>query len=101
MMLFFLTVCILRNRKSNWKEYREALALLKEFQQEYKATVKASGMGSETSIKSKASASSSQSQRPLRLSAIRDLLTSGHQELESESTEESTSLVSNEEVQGL
>ncbi|XP_060538727.1 uncharacterized protein LOC117676426 [Pantherophis guttatus] len=32
-------VCILRRRKENWREYREALELLKEFQRDYKATV--------------------------------------------------------------
>ncbi|XP_058042039.1 X-ray radiation resistance-associated protein 1 [Ahaetulla prasina] len=32
-------VCILRRRKENWREYREALELLKEFQRNYKATV--------------------------------------------------------------
>ncbi|XP_077197289.1 X-ray radiation resistance-associated protein 1 isoform X2 [Paroedura picta] len=32
-------VCILRQKKSNWREYREALALLKDFRKRYKATV--------------------------------------------------------------
>ncbi|KAL8191332.1 UNVERIFIED_CONTAM: hypothetical protein K2H54_072246 [Gekko kuhli] len=32
-------VCILRKKKSNWREYREALALLKDFRKKYKATV--------------------------------------------------------------
>ncbi|KAG8137131.1 hypothetical protein E2320_005674, partial [Naja naja] len=37
----FPSVCILRRRKENWREYREALELLKEFQKDYKSTVAA------------------------------------------------------------
>ncbi|XP_066475537.1 X-ray radiation resistance-associated protein 1 [Tiliqua scincoides] len=58
-------VCILRRRKSNWREYREALALLKEFQQEYKTTVAACGMGSESRITGKAGTSQSRTLRGL------------------------------------
>uniref|UniRef100_A0ABM5FVS8 X-ray radiation resistance-associated protein 1 n=1 Tax=Pogona vitticeps TaxID=103695 RepID=A0ABM5FVS8_9SAUR len=32
-------VCVLRKKKENWRQYREALALLKEFREEYKVTV--------------------------------------------------------------
>ncbi|XP_061485099.1 X-ray radiation resistance-associated protein 1 isoform X2 [Rhineura floridana] len=32
-------VCILRQKKDNWREYREALALLQEFRKEYRAAV--------------------------------------------------------------
>ncbi|KAM3837438.1 X-ray radiation resistance-associated protein 1 isoform 2-T2 [Vipera latastei] len=32
-------VCVLRRRKENWREYREALELLKEFQKDYKSEV--------------------------------------------------------------
>ncbi|KAJ7320626.1 hypothetical protein JRQ81_020137 [Phrynocephalus forsythii] len=32
-------VCVLRKRKENWREYRQALALLKEFREEYRGTV--------------------------------------------------------------
>lgn len=36
-MLF--AVCVLRRKKSNWREYREALALLKEFREQYRLAV--------------------------------------------------------------
>lgn len=38
-MLPLFAACVLRKKKANWREYREAIALLKEFRQEYKATV--------------------------------------------------------------
>ncbi|XP_070605514.1 X-ray radiation resistance-associated protein 1 isoform X2 [Erythrolamprus reginae] len=40
-------VCVLRRRKENWREYREALELLKEFQKDYKCTVAVSNEESE------------------------------------------------------
>ncbi|KAM6447715.1 X-ray radiation resistance-associated protein 1 isoform 2-T3 [Liasis olivaceus] len=41
-------VCILRRKKGNWREYREALELLKEFQEEYKSVVATCNMISES-----------------------------------------------------
>ncbi|XP_048348923.1 X-ray radiation resistance-associated protein 1 [Sphaerodactylus townsendi] len=38
-------VCVLRRKKANWREYREALALLKDFRKKYKAAEVASAEG--------------------------------------------------------
>ncbi|XP_062983823.1 X-ray radiation resistance-associated protein 1-like [Elgaria multicarinata webbii] len=46
-------VCILRRKKENWREYREALALLKEFRKNYKATVASCNLAGESKSMSK------------------------------------------------
>ncbi|XP_039211813.1 X-ray radiation resistance-associated protein 1 isoform X2 [Crotalus tigris] len=50
-------VCVLRRRKENWREYREALELLKEFQKDYK---------SEVAIRNKIGESRTAGQDPVR-----------------------------------
>ncbi|XP_060091338.1 X-ray radiation resistance-associated protein 1 [Heteronotia binoei] len=67
-------VCILRKKKSNWREYREALLLLKDFRKKYKAAVTTTKKGSSTHKKQSGMVKQSQTQT---LTSLTEVKTSG------------------------
>nr|XP_034970637.1 X-ray radiation resistance-associated protein 1 [Zootoca vivipara]XP_034970638.1 X-ray radiation resistance-associated protein 1 [Zootoca vivipara] len=63
-------VCILRRKKENWREYRQALAMLKEFRQEYKAAVASCNKQVESKPISKKGTSAEEMSQSLMLEAL-------------------------------
>ncbi|XP_033001716.1 X-ray radiation resistance-associated protein 1 [Lacerta agilis] len=63
-------VCILRRKKDNWREYRQALSMLKEFRKEYKAAVASCNNQVESKAISKKGTSAEEQSQNLMLEAL-------------------------------
>ncbi|CAI5773577.1 X-ray radiation resistance-associated protein 1 [Podarcis lilfordi] len=63
-------VCILRRKKDNWREYRQALAMLKEFRKEYKAAVASCNKQVESKAISKKGTSAEETSQNLMLEGL-------------------------------